>query len=291
MTCVLGLLGASPPATAAADPALQAAAEATTAALAETSFVAKVEIGNLGKFYVDSDGQPVPERQQDEGGYKGGTLWAPGGPVLVRAGEQGNVLFVATKYPGRRARENEYWVFLNKKRRVNAAGVAVVFDRPVTAADITPEKVARAIASVATIRGYEPGAAVAAAFDQALAAAPPATGSAGAPPAGSPLLVAVRAWAEPGEVARGGEVRLRLEYELGGGAGDQPAVERVSLLFGDVALPGYPLESRPRRGAGVHQASYAQRIPAGAATGTYTLRGEVCVAADCIVRTVTFEVR
>lgn len=289
----LALFAVALPAAAAKDPALEAAAEATTEALAGTSFVAKVDIGNIGKFYVDADGQPVPEREQDEGGYKGGTLWAPGGPLLVGAGEVGQIIFVQTKYPGRRARENEYWVFLNRKRRVNAAGVAVVFDRPVRPEDITPEKVARAIASVATVRGYEPGAAVAAAFDQVLAAAPAEAAGDGAPPpgGGAPLLLAVRAWTEPAEVARGEEVRLRLEYELGATVGEQEAIERVSLLHGERSLPGYPVESKPLRGAGLHQASYAQRIPAGAAPGTYTLRGEVCVAGDCIVRTVSFAVR
>jgi hypothetical protein len=292
LTALALLTAAAPPAWAAAAPALVAAADAATAALAGTSFVAKVDIGNVAKFYVQADGEPVEDREQKQSGYGRNTLWAPGGPVLVRAGEVGQVIFVQTKYPGRRARENEYWVFLNRKRRVNAAGVAVVFDRPVRPEDITPEKVARAVASLVTIRGYEPGADVAAAFDQALAAAPAeATAAGSSASAAAPMLVALRLGTEPAEVARGGEVSLRLEYELAGVAAEREVVERVSLLHGERPLPGYPIEARPLRGGGVHQASYAQRIPAAAAPGTYTVRGEVCVAGDCIVRSATFEVR
>ncbi|MBZ0089951.1 MAG: hypothetical protein K8H90_06195 [Thermoanaerobaculia bacterium] len=270
--------------------AIDAACEAATVALDHREFVAKVTLGNIASFFVRPDGSPVAGFEQKEGGYKGGTLWAPGGPVLVAAGESGMRIVVTRRHRGPqvpkagRDNANWFWVHLNRKHRPNSASVAVIHDRPVTPADITPEKIARALTSLVTIRGLEAGADVAAAFDEVLSQASEAPVKTATVEAA--LLVSLEVWAEPAALAPGGEVTLFLRYQIGAEA---EATETLELRLGESMMPTFPRRESLARNAGSHTSAYRQKLPVSAQPGTYRYTGEVCIGDDCIRRSTTFE--
>jgi len=282
--------GASPALAAKETSALDAACEAATAALDHRGFVAKVALGNMASFVVRPDGSPVAGFEQKEGGYKGSTLWAPGGSVLVAAGESGARIVVTRRHRGSqvpkagRDNPNWFWVHLNRKHRPNSASVAVVHDRPVTPADITPEKIARALSSLVTIRGLEAGADVAAAFDEVLSEASEAPAQVA--PAATAALVALEVWAEPAALAPGGEVTLYLRYQVAAAA---EATETRELRLGESMMPTFPRRESLARAAGSHTSAYRQKLPASAQRGTYRYTGEVCIGDDCIRRSTTFD--
>lgn len=286
------VFGASPALLAKETSALDAACEAATAALDHRGFVAKVALGNMASFVVRPDGSPVAGFEQKEGGYKGSTLWAPGGPVLVAAGESGTRIVVTRRHRGPqvpkagRDNPNWFWVHLNRKHRPNSASVAVVHDRPVTPADITPERIARALSSLVTIRGLEAGADVAAAFDEVLSQAAEAPAQAATVEAAP--LVSLEVWAEPAALAPGEEVTLFLRYQVGASA---EATETRELRLGESMMPTFPRRESLARTAGSHTSAYRQQLPASAQPGTYRYTGEVCIGDDCIRRTASFELR
>lgn len=295
MALVLLVAGGNSELAAEEDGPIEAACAAATAALDERiGFVARVDLGNMASFFVRPDGSPVAGLEQQEGGYKGSTLWAPGGSVLVRAGESGRRIVVVPRVRGSqvpkagRNNPNWYWVLLNRKHRPNSAAVAVIHDRPVTPEDITPEKIARALSSLVTIRGHEVGAGVAAAFDQVLEQASETAVPTAPGPAASATLVAVEVWAEPEVVAPGDEVKLVLRYEVGAAA---ETSETRELWLGESMMPNFPRRETLARGAGSHTSAYRQRLPPAATPGSYRFVGEVCAGGDCIRRAATFEVR
>ncbi len=270
----------------AVDADVKAAAKATTAAFSTTSYVAKLDLRRYAHHYVLPDGSPSTKKGEKKQGRGGeGAIQFDDG-VKVHAGEVGESLYVLPK-------KKELWVCFNKKRGalLNPAIVHVLFDRPVAADDITPEKIARAVSSVAVIKGYEPGADIAAAFDEVLAAEPRPAEAAPAPGRSDrPTVASLRVWAEPAKAPPGGTVELKLEYEVLSPGGEVEAVETRVLTLEGATLPTYPVVDRLKRGAGSFTSSYRQPLPAGARPGTYSLAGEVCVGTDCIRRTATFEV-
>ena len=269
------------------DPAIKAATKAANDAFYETSYVAKVQIRRYGHHYVTPDGQPVTKKGKKQG--RGGeTAIVFNSNVKVSVGEVGESIYIWPK-------KKELWVGFNKKRgkMMNSDIVHIMFDRKVVADDITPEKIARAVASVAEIKGYEAGKDVAAAFDEVLAATPqPAEAAAAKTPRQSdqPTIASLRVWAEP-EVAQLGEaVELMLEYVVQSPENQNETVENRLLTFDGTTLPTYPVVDRLMRGDGQYTSSYRQPLPTGATPGSYTFKGEVCVASDCISRTVKFQI-
>lgn len=267
------------------DPAIKAAAKAVNETFLATSYVAKVDIRRYGHHYVLPDGQPAPKKGKKQGrGGEGAIVFNSN--LKVPAGQVGESI---TVYP----KKKEIWIGLNKTRGKSMNGdiVHILFDRKVVADDITAEKIARAISSVAEIKGYEAGKDVAAAFDEVLAATPPATEAAAAPHRSErPTITSLRVWVDP-EVANPGDaVELMLEYVVQTPGNVVETVENRLLTFGGATLPTYPVVDRLMRGDGLFTSSYRQPLPASARPGTYTFEGEVCVASDCISRTVTFQI-
>lgn len=277
------------------DPEVKAAAKATNEAFSTTSYEAKMDLRRYAHFYVLPDGSPSTKKGKKKQGRGGeGAIQFDDG-VKVGSGDVGESIRV---YP----KGDQVWVGFNKKRgkTMNPAIVHILYGRPVTADDITPEKIARAVSSVAIIRGFEPGEDIADAFDEALAAAgvrskevAPSVASSGATPSATAssgsALVSLQVRTEPATARAGGEVELILEYEVRSPGGEIEAVETRTLSLAGAALPGYPVIDRLMRGAGLFTSSFRQPIPPSAKSGTYTLKGEVCVAGDCISRSATFE--
>ena len=274
---------------------LKAAAAAVTEKLAETSFVAKIDLGSMQKFFVLPDGSPSDEkgRKQGSGGWTGSTVWMPGGKVKVHAGEVGRTIRVTSNYPGKSSK-NRFYIHLNKKARqtLNPALVTVLLDRPVTPEDMTADRIALAVSSLATVEGYEPGAAMAAALDRVLDEAPREATPDGvaAPGPGRPTVLSLEVRAEPSRVGRGDDVRLVLEYGVGAPEGSVTATETRAISFDGNLMPTYPATDDVTRSAGTHTSVQVQPLPAAAAAGVYTFEGQVCVGGDCIQRSTTFEV-
>ena len=176
---------------------------------------------------------------------------------------------------------------------MNSDIVHIMYDRKVVADDITPEKIARAVASVAEIKGYEAGKDVAAAFDEVLAATPqPAEAVAAKTPRRSdrPTIASLRVWADPEVAQLGNAVELMLEYVVHSPGNKNETVENRLLTFDGATLPTYPVVDYLMRDDGQYTSSYRQPLPTGASPGTYTFKGEVCVANDCISRTIDFQI-
>jgi len=247
----------------------------------ETSFVAKMDIRNYAHHYVLPDGSPAPKKSKKQGRGGEGALFAK--KIKVKKGEIGEGI-------GIQAKKDEIIVGLNKKRKsINGAWVHILFDRRVVPEDFEPAKLARAVSSLAIIKGYEPGADIAAAFDEAGAgeAMPPAVPQVQVVPAIENFNVRV----EPPRIKRGTEARVVFEYDVRAGTGVSVEVlESRSLLMGGKILPSFPTSERLARTAGHFRTLYTQPIPGSAATGVYELEAEVCLAAGCTSRKVILEV-
>jgi hypothetical protein len=267
------------------DPAIKAATKAANETFLTTSYVAKMNILRYGHHYVLPDGQPAPGKGKKQGrGGEGAIVFNSN--LKVPAGEVGESI---TVYP----RKKEIWIGLNKVRGKSMNGdiVHIMFDRKVVADDITPEKIARAISSVAEIKGYEAGKDVAAAFDEVLAATPQPTEAAATPRRSEqPTITSLRVWADP-EVANPGDaVELTLEYVVQSPGNKVETVETRLLTFEGATLPTYPVVDHLMREGGQFTSNYRQPLPKGAKPGTYSFEGKVCIAKDCISRTATFRI-
>jgi hypothetical protein len=265
---------------------LKEAARAVTEAFEGHSFTAKVNLRRYGHHFVTPSGEPHPSKGKKQGRGGEGSIQLDSG-VKVRAGEVGHTIAVMVKG------KEQVLVLFNRKphAKLNPATIHVLYDRQVTVDDLTPEKMALAVESLVEIEGYEPGAAVAAAFDQVLdSGEEPAGADAPAPMATAPTVVSLRARSEPSSARAGEEVALVLEYEVAAPSGPVTATETRSLSLDGRMMPTYPVSERVERRGGVFVSTYRQPLPRTAAPGTYAFEGEVCVAGDCISRTVTFEV-
>jgi len=269
---------------------LKEAAKSLNETFKGTSFTAKVNLSRYGHHYVMPNGEPHPSKGKKQGRGGEGAIQFDSG-IKVHAGEVGYTIGVHVKG------KDQVMVFFNKKpnAKLNPATAHVLYDRPVTADDLTPEKIAVAVQSLVEIKGYEPSAQVAAAFDEALASGSeasttgqPAPDSPTAPMA--PTVISVEARAEPPTVHGGEEVALVLEYEVAAPSGSVTAVETRSLSLDGRMMPTYPVHEEIQRQQGVFISSYRQMLPRTVATGSYVFKGEVCVGGDCISRSVHFEV-
>ena len=265
----------------AVDKDVKVAAKAAYKTFLETSFVAKMDLRNYGHHYVLPDGSPAPQKSKKQGRGGEGALFAK--KIKVHSGETGEGIYV-------RAKKDEVTVQLTKKRKgMNGTWVHILFDRRVVPDDLEPAKLARAVSSVVVIKGYEPGADIAAAFAEAGAgeAIPPAVPDTQAVPSIDSFNVRV----EPPRIVRGAEARVVLEYDVSAPAGMSVEVlESRSLLFDGRMLPSFPTSETLMRANGHFETIYSQPIPSSAATGVYELEAEVCVAEECTSRRVILEV-
>ena len=265
----------------AVDKDVKAAAKAAYKIFLETSFVAKMDLRNYGHHYVLPDGGPAPQKSKKQGRGGEGALFAK--KIKVKSGEIGEGIYV-------RAKKDEITVQLTKKRKgMNGTWVHILYDRRVVPDDFEPFKLARAVSSVAIIHGYEPGADIAAAFDEAAVGEvpPPEMPNNQAAPSISSFNVRV----EPPRIARGTEARVVFEYDISAPEGRSLEVlESRSLLFGGNVLPSFPTSERLARTNGHFQTIYSQPIPSSAAAGVYELEAEVCIAEECTSRRVIIEV-
>ncbi len=211
----------------------KSAAKQTDEAFDKTHFVAKMPLVRYAHLYVLPDGAPSDKKGRRTQGVVGAGTIQFGDPVKVREGEVGESIKLYVK-------GKELIVGLNKKRgaRMNPTSVHVLYGRPVTASDITPHKIARALSGVVEIKGYEPGSEVDAAFASALEGDP----TAGLPdrPIGPPTVLAVSVTAEPGSVRPGDEVVFQLSYQVQTPGATAKAVESVDLKVAGASVPGYP---------------------------------------------------
>ena len=267
------------------DPAIRAAVKAANETFLTTSYVAKVNIRRYGHHYVLPDGQPAPKKGKKQGrGGEGAIVFNSN--LKVPAGEVGESIYIWLK-------KKELWVGLNKKRGkvMNSDIVHIMFDRKVVADDITPEKIARAISSVAEIKGYEAGKDVAAAFDEVLTAVPASTKTISTPQRSlNPTVVSLRVWADPEVAKPGGAVELTLEYVVQTQGNEVETVETRLLTFEGATLPTYPVVDHLMREDGQFTSNYRQPLPKRVKPGTYSFEGEVCIEKDCIRRTATFRI-
>jgi hypothetical protein len=179
-------------------------------------------------------------------------------------------------------------VSLTPKRGMglHVSNIHIIFDRPLTVADVDPQVIARALATFVEIEGVEVGRQL----EEAIAALEPASGPAAQPAvAAAPTVMLQSARAVPSVLRRGDEVRLELQYELTN-AGQADVTESWALTFGGTLLPSFPVERRSSRADGTHSATYRQPIPSDASPGFYRFRAEVCLAARCSSQSIDFEV-
>ena len=261
------------------DTAVKEAAKAAHETFSTASFVAKMNLKNYGHHFVLADGSPAPQKSGKQGRGGEGALFAK--DIKVRMGEMGEGIYV-------RAKKKEVIIQLTKKRKgINGTWVHILYDRPVVPADLEPAKLARAVSSVVTIQGFEAGADVAAAFDEALGGEPEVV----VDTASTPMLASFNVRIEPPRISRGTETAVTFEYQVAADGGAAvTVVESRSLLFAGTPLPTFPAVERVPRGPGNHTSTYSQPIPASASVGIYEFLAKVCVEDQCIERRSLLEV-
>lgn len=274
-----------------------------------SSFTALADLQTSAQYYVRPDATPLDEKKQGRFRFK---LGIGQRNLAFSKGQQGKGIYVTFS-----KRKQHIKVTLQPKRgpTMHAVTLFIQHDRALQATDLDPRAIARALASHAEFAGFEVGkeldtAVEAVAVQQqatptstevvpAMIEAKPA---APMPPkqaqiqtsmlASSQLtIIALQSVASPSRITKGSEILLELLFELNVPEGQRVlAREARSLFFGSNLLPGFPVKHEQPRSAGQNSSKFSQPIPYSAAAGIYTFKGEVCVAQDCISRTVSFEV-
>jgi len=126
--------------------AIKDAAKAVNQIFLSTDYIANVPILRYGHHYVLPNGELAPNKKQGRGGEHAIQF---GSNVRVNVGEIGQSIMIVP-------RKKEIWVGLNKVRgkAMNSDTVHILFNRKIVPSDITPEKIAQAIAKIAEIKGY-----------------------------------------------------------------------------------------------------------------------------------------
>lgn len=265
--------------------AVKAAAKNTNQVFSDVSFVAKMNLGRYVHHYVLPDGSPAPQKKKKQGKGAGKSTIQMDSGVKVHQGETGHSLRIYVK-------KNEIWVGLNKKAgaTLNPAMVHILLGREVSPDDLEPDKIARALTSVVEIAGFEPGADVAAAFDEAIHAAEENPPEVEPLASHGPTVQSLHVSTKASRMHAGETVELLLEYEVDGPSGAVAVTETRTLSFGGVMIPTYPVREDLSREPGHHISNYRQTLPSSAESGVYEYKGEICVGGDCISRTTTFEI-
>ncbi|MGE3843371.1 MAG: hypothetical protein AB7I50_17510 [Vicinamibacterales bacterium] len=163
--------------------------------------------------------------------------------------------------------------FLNRNHYKNVAWdayrvgsrIEIPFGRRLTAADLTPEALARTLAGVMTIDAFP------------VRAQAPAPAPVPARPAERTLVELIAVEVQPARARPGDELALTIRVRIGGLASGRTLeiVEERQLSFN-----GRPLFSTPRRaveswGNGLHIMTYRFPLPDGAPDGVYTFTGSI----------------
>lgn len=277
----------SPNVAAAADvdrKARRAAAYQAVQQLTAWGMVAKVPLKDDGQYRIDANGEPVGK----QGKMYGLNMFT--GDMAFRPGDVARGFTIQFKKD-----ELRLLLYCCRNRQADNSSVMaflhVELGREPTIEDIDPLKLKRTLSTFFEIGGASDEASVAnvlGALEEGSAATAPA-----APVRETDRPTVLDFWVEPepDSVRRGETVELVLSYSVVAPAGGPVTVsEERTLSFAGAPLPGYPNRSERPRAAGPVQTALPQRIPLGASSGTYTLRGEVCVGGDCVSRRTTFEV-
>ena len=269
---------------------LSAAGKQTKMFFKKSSFVAKVDLKTSAKYHVDPDGRPTQKKKQGKHPNRG----IGQRDVAFPQGAGGRGIYIGIDESDR-----EIKVSLSKKRglTMHAVFLYIHYDRKLTAADVDPRAIARALAPFVEFEGLDVGSELADAIDSL--AAPSSSSQPGdvppesrQPSASRPTILSLSASADPAVVRPGDSVSLVLSFAVeAAGETQVPVIERRTVSLNGTALSGYPVESQLGRAGGSHTSRYGQPIPPSAESGSYEFRGEVCVGGDCITRTVTFEIR
>ena len=251
------------------------------------TWTAKLPFETSGRYFMDPSGQPLGEKKQ---GRRRG-LGIGQRDVAFPVGFEGRGTYIRVD-----GSDREVVVTLQKKRgpTMHSARMYIQYGRDISADDLAPEAIARALSPYVAFEGINPDRefadaveALEAASDTASTRTAPTASSTDVPAAVSALQVTVL----PERVVGGGEAVLELTFDVGGTPGTTTDVfESRTLSFDGSRLPSFPVERNQSREPGRHTSRYRQVIPAGASPGVYTLKGEVCAATDCVSRLVTFEV-
>ena len=256
------------------------AKKATNAFFKKQSFTAKIDLQNTAEYHVTPDGRP--SEGKDQGRFKK-RLGIGARDIAFAAGKGGTGIYVYTN-----KRKKRIMVALLPRRgpTMHQSKLYINFGRPLEATDVTPQVIARALASYVEFTGVEVGSEINAALDQLGASeVAPAAAVAQAAATISNLIVATT----PTAVTRGSSVSLDMSFEVHDAAGQTVAETRLLKLNGQT-LPGFPKEYSEVRAKGNHTSRYQQPIPSNAAAGSYSYKGEVCAGGDCVSRTINFVV-
>ena len=286
---------------------LGAAKKAARQQIRDWTFVPKVPLGMAGVYQVNPDGTPTDDQQGKVFWLKGTHIGAnkrvhtprtcmDEGKTYRRQGK-GTMAGMAFLDFEVHSKEVQLALFTCVRFKIR-------YGRKVTAADLDPNAIAKALSGYFRIRGpgvTKPGdalkkleSALAANHSASGTAVPPATKSRAnpfAPSSAGPQVATLQVEALPAAVTHGETVELILRFELAGPPGAIDLVETHTLLFDGHPLPNYPKSRATRRSAGRHESLIPQKIPGAASPGVYKFKAEVCIADDCRSRAVTFEVQ
>jgi hypothetical protein len=173
-----------------------------------------------------------------------------------------------------------------RPEQYNQRGTTIVIDygRPLTTADLDPDKIAYALRDVITIDGFEIRGPRTPAIRSRNTVAASASASA-------PVVRLVAVEVIPSRVRRGATVELMIRFEVKGAGPDGATVtESRQVLQGETGL-----FSEPKRGSGtwqdgLHSSSFEMVVPTVAAPGYYRFVGGVVIDGTTHSRDSIFEV-
>lgn len=262
----------------------RAAAFQTVSQLTEWGMVARVPLKDDGEYRIDVNGEPVG----NQGKMYGLNMF--NGDMAFRPGDVARGFTIQFKKD-----ELRLLLYCCRNREADNSSVMaflhIELGREPTLEDIDPVRLKRTLSTFFEIGGASDEASVAnvlGTLEDSAASPSPA-----APARETDRATVLDLWVEPqpGSARRGETVELVLSYNVAVPAGGSvPVTEERVLSFMDAPLPGYPSRSEKPRTTGPVRTTLSQRIPAGAAIGTYTLQGEVCIGGDCISRRTTLRV-
>ena len=182
-------------------------------------------------------------------------------------------------------------------RKARGARIEIEFHRPVSAADLTPETIVRAVSRIITIQGMDASVAMARPDEllapvatSAPAAASGITATASAP--ASPDLQVFSAEVKPMRLRAGETLDLVVHYEVRGLAGNAQVavIEERQLVFDGQPLFTQPVSETLQRGNGRHASSFAFKVPATAKPGIYTFTVTVRAAKTTAAKEALFQI-
>lgn len=258
---------------------LKSARKSTNAFFKEQSFTAKIDLQTTGNYFVTPNGLPVEGKNL---GRKK-KLGIGQRDVAIAAGKTGRGIYLSVS---KRKKRLTVALAPNRGITMHQARIFIQFDRPLEAADVTPEVIARALASYVEFTGVKVGSELDDAIDQlgtddgSISAAPTVLPTSG--------VANLAVYTDVSSVERGNSINLQLRFDVQGRA--TSVTEQRELRYNGELLPSFPQTYAQSRGVGTHTSQFQQPIPASATPGSYEYKGEVCADGACMSRKITFTV-